>query len=189
MNQALNQERLSALLDNELTEFELRQILRDSSAEELQVLSRWQLAQDAMHGKPVVKAPHDFATQVQAAIGQEPQRKKQQWWSGIAKTMVAASVAAATVTVGWQYWQADDVGAGLAPVNVASPSAQHRFDQGAASTELVSQPLSAQKRNVSSNDATIELISPLLQPVQSLQTDPIEADEAPQQPQIHFIGK
>src|SRR5699024_9380829 len=128
MKQKLNQERLSALLDNELTEFELRQVLRDSSDDELQVLSRWQLAQDALASKPAAIAPEGFAVQVQAAIGQIPQRGKPQWWSGIAKTMVAASVAAATVTVGWQFWQVEE--ASVAPATMASSSGQSYLDQG-----------------------------------------------------------
>jgi|GEM_PF-2911493 len=188
MKQKLNQERLSALLDNELTEFELRQVLRDSSDDELQVLSRWQLAQDALASKPAAIAPEGFAVQVQAAIGQIPQRGKPQWWSGIAKTMVAASVAAATVTVGWQFWQVEE--ASVAPATMASSSGQSYLDQGAARAELVAQPMLPQeKARVGNDGTTVKFISPMLRQVQGLQTERAEAMGSSQHPHIHFIGK
>src|SRR5699024_4014922 len=181
MSQEINKERLSALLDSELTEFEVRQVLRDSSDDELQTMSRWQLAQDALKGKPAALAPDDFAAQIQAAIGQAPRETQQPWWSGIAKTMVAASVAAATVLVGWQYWQVDEGAAGFAPTSAAAPSSlQSTINNSGPRAEFVSQRLNpeAEETKAADEEAAQELMSPLLNSL-----------EGAQQPQIHFIGE
>jgi negative regulator of sigma E activity len=67
-------ETLSALLDDEAQELELRRLLRDLD-QRPELLERWrrdQLTRAALHGTPVYDAP-DFLAAVQAGLGAAPE--------------------------------------------------------------------------------------------------------------------
>jgi sigma-E factor negative regulatory protein RseA len=67
-------ETLSALLDDEAQELELRRLLRDLD-QQPELLERWrrdQLTRAALHGTPVYDAP-DFLAAVQAGLGAAPE--------------------------------------------------------------------------------------------------------------------
>lgn len=183
MNQNVSREQLSALLDGELSEFELRQLLQQRLTSEYQELARWQLVKDVLKGQTVAAAPADFAGQIAQAVNQEKHDTKPQWWSGLAKSVVAASVAAATVTVGWQFWQADTHTEMGAPVVAnAEPIKESPISQAVrrgASTELVG--LKAQQPQAEKREP-IEFLAPLLRDAEAL-TQP----EAEEMPRIHLI--
>lgn len=111
-------ELLSALMDGELSELELRRLLATLDMNQAQQWARWHLAQDALHGgKNACVVEADFCTRVHAAILAEAAPAPSHWKQSIARVAVAASVALAVVG-GWQLWQqqgADPlVSAGLA---------------------------------------------------------------------------
>lgn len=181
MSQNVSREQFSALLDDELSEFEIRQLLRQYSVTECQEFARWQLAKDVLKGQPVATVPSNFAEQVAQAVSQEKHETKPQWWSGLAKSMVAASVAAATVTVGWQFWQADTQTDAAAPVMAeVQPIKESPISQAVrrgASTELVGLKLRAPQVE----REPVEFLAPLLR-------EPETVDErSSQQPRVHFI--
>ncbi len=94
-------EAFSGLMDGEVTDLDLRRVLRDADQAHGQTWARWHLVRSFLHGHEVAEVPPDFAQRVQQAIQQEPQEGRA---PGIlARTLVAASVAAATV-LGWQFY-------------------------------------------------------------------------------------
>lgn len=108
MNADKQGEILSALMDGESTELELRQLLAgldDASAERW---SRWHLVQDVMQKHATLpQRDTDFCHRIQAAIAAEgaaPLRQRR-WVGSLSRVAVAASVALAVVA-GWQLWQA-----------------------------------------------------------------------------------
>lgn len=135
------QEALSALLDNEASELEIRRLLRDMSDADAERFGRWQLARDAMQRHELAAVPTDFSQRVSAALEQEKQPKH--WAMPLARLTVAASVALATV-VGWQYW---DGSASSATPALASTSAQRPLLLGEG--ELVSRSLREQAQPAS----------------------------------------
>ncbi|MCH8543467.1 MAG: sigma-E factor negative regulatory protein [Alcanivorax sp.] len=94
---------LSGLLDGETSELETRRILRDLDDTGAASWQRWQLAADVARGQKVAPVPVDFNARLSAALAEQGPAKGS-WLGGVARAAVAASVAAATVTVGWQYW-------------------------------------------------------------------------------------
>lgn len=187
MNQDVMREKLSALLDEELTELELRQVLRDSSDETLDELSRWQLTRDALKGAPIARVPQDFAAQVSAAIAEEEPHKKQ-WWSGVARTLVAASVAAATVTVGWQFWQPAEEASSPIVSSVTEKNVRASGDTSGVNTELAAaQPLTNIQAGINTSATQY---GPLLRQRMGLVNAPeaVEKESQGQQPQIHLIN-
>lgn len=99
-------ESLSALMDQEAGELEVRRLLRDLDDETAASFGRWQLAHDVLHGHRVsMVGQEDFSARVRAALGpQQPARAG--WTAPLARVAVAASVAAATVA-GWHAFQSD----------------------------------------------------------------------------------
>lgn len=97
-------ESLSALLDDETTELEVRRLLRDLTEEDAQQFSRWQVARDVLQGHDVATVRPEFNARLSAALTDQA-AVRPAWMNPVAKLAVAASVAAATV-VGWQYWEA-----------------------------------------------------------------------------------
>lgn len=103
------QESISALMDGEADELELRRILSTAHSDEdndaiSRTWSRYHLARDAMHNtEQEAEFRHlDISRQVSMAIGQETvsvpkQQVLAQWWKPAAGFAVAASVAAAVV--------------------------------------------------------------------------------------------
>lgn len=131
-------EMLSAFLDGETSELETRRVMRDIDDTELETLSRWQLAQDVMHGQPSVAVPLDFNARLSAALAEEgAPAKRPAWLGGMARLAVAASVAAATV-VGWQTWEGNIGGADTAAPALAAAQ-DSRLNRPFAEASLVSQ--------------------------------------------------
>lgn len=100
-------ETLSALMDDEAQEFELRRLLKSLDSEP-QVLERWfryQAAREALTGAPV-SADSSFAASVRAALDEEPAHKASSasggWLQAVGGFAVAASVAFVVVIGGQQ---------------------------------------------------------------------------------------
>lgn len=99
-------ESLSALLDGEVDELELRRVLRSSETDPqlLQIWARYNATQAALHGEEVVLVSSGFAARVAAEMEGEAAIKRasglvatvsrlSDWQKGIAKIAIAASVA------------------------------------------------------------------------------------------------
>lgn len=127
-------ETLSALMDDQAQELELRRLLRDMGRNteiSTQARQRWYrqtLVHAALKGDPVMHAP-EFSASVRAAIDGEPQQVASAstgWRRALGSFAVAASVAAVVVVGGQQIvGQGEDAGtpaAGIAalPVGVVN---------------------------------------------------------------------
>ncbi|MEE3321415.1 MAG: sigma-E factor negative regulatory protein [Pseudomonadota bacterium] len=135
-------ETLSAFLDGETSELETRRVMRDIDNAELDTLSRWQLAQDVMHGHSSVAVPADFNASLSAALSAEgAPAKRPAWLGGMARLAVAASVAAATV-VGWQTWEGN-VSGGADATPALAAAQDTRLNRPFAEASLVSQSFGA----------------------------------------------
>lgn len=121
MSRETLQESLSAVMDNEADELELRRVLTASDDGELRgTWSRYQLARAAMHRELVV--PHlDIASAVSAALADEavPARKTPIWRS-VGRVAVAASVTVA-VLAGVRFYNQDDLSGAQLAQQEASP--------------------------------------------------------------------
>lgn len=111
-NQQLD-ESLSALMDGEATDMELRRILKSTEADKESINARWMryhLASDAMRGEVELHNSMDFSSSISAAIVDEPayssaasqKKEKSAFWPNLGRFAVAASVAGAVV-VGVQF--------------------------------------------------------------------------------------
>ncbi len=102
-------EALSALLDNEADDLELRRLLQEweqlspeQQAELAQSWSRFQLVKDVLHGQEVASAGN-LAARIQAELAHEAplqgnnKRQWASWQQNVAKLAIAASVAAVFV--------------------------------------------------------------------------------------------
>ena len=106
------QESLSAVMDNEADELELRRVLNASDASEVRATwSRYQLARAAIH-KELLEPRLDLAAAVSAALADEavPVVKKrfQAPWRTLGRLAVAASVTVA-VLAGVRLYNQDEV--------------------------------------------------------------------------------
>ncbi len=106
---ARERELLSAFMDGETSEHEMRQVLKTTGDDPalLDTFSRWHLAQSVLRGERV--APLDLRASVAAAIASDaapaaPQRQTRRWLQPLAGAAVAAAVAVVTV-FGWQSLQ------------------------------------------------------------------------------------
>lgn len=99
-------EALSALMDGEHTELELRQLLASLDDTPAASWARWHLVQDVLQGHAA--SPHvdmTFCAGISAAIANEPRHSQRAVWGrSLSRVAVAASVALAMVA-GWQVWQ------------------------------------------------------------------------------------
>lgn len=132
MNSEREREVLSALLDGETSELETRRMLRDLNQAGTAQWARWQLTSDILKGHDVAAVPAGFSARLSSALAEEKVRRTG-WIGSVARAAVAASVAAATVTVGWQYWGTQGTGTDApaamvasAPVPVEAPRAASR---------------------------------------------------------------
>ena len=142
-SQQLN-ESLSALMDGEASELEVRRIIKSDDADLKERWHRYQLASATMKGEFKLESPVDLSASISAAIAEEAtysQPAKQQghrhFWSRLGRFGVAASVAGAVV-IGVQL---SSVNGGLNVVNnppAASSPASGSIDlQGDTSVSVV----------------------------------------------------
>ncbi len=118
------QESLSAVMDNEADELELRRILAgsQSDAELRATWSRYQIARAAMH-RELLEPRLDIAAGVSAALAEEavPVRPKQTGWRLMGRVAVAASVTLA-VLAGVRFFNQDSLeGTRIAQGQTAQP--------------------------------------------------------------------
>ena len=147
MSRINDRETLSAMLDGEAGDLEVRRLLRDLDDEALARWARWQAARDLMHGQEVNRVPADFTSRLRASLEEEGR-------SGIpghsvmkhfARAGVAASVAIAVV-FGWQYLD-DGTGPGLSEEVVQVDLSEG----GAGSAARETAPLLGEAATVSSS--------------------------------------
>ncbi|HSC82098.1 MAG TPA: RseA family anti-sigma factor [Pseudomonas sp.] len=115
MNRETLQESLSAVMDNEADELELRRVLAASDDGELRATwSRYQIARAVMH-KELLEPRLDIAAAVSAALaGEAVPTQAGSAWRTLGRLAVAASVTLA-VLVGVRFYNQDEVaGAQLA---------------------------------------------------------------------------
>ncbi|WP_028633681.1 sigma-E factor negative regulatory protein [Pseudomonas parafulva] len=116
MSREALQESLSAVMDNEADELELRRVLNAADeAETRATWSRYQVARAAMH-KELLLPNLDIASAVSAALADEavPVKVKQGPWRTVGRLAVAASVTLAVLAGVRMYNQDDITGAELA---------------------------------------------------------------------------
>ena len=113
MSREALQESLSALMDNETDELELRRVLAASGEGEVRATwARYQVARAVMH-KELLEPRLDLAAAVSAALADEPalaSSKPRLPWRGLGRLAVAASVTVA-VLAGVRVYNQDDLAA------------------------------------------------------------------------------
>ncbi|TRO37040.1 RNA polymerase subunit sigma [Pseudomonas sp. ALS1131] len=132
MSRETLQESLSAVMDNEADELELRRVLAASEDGELRgTWSRYQVARAAMHRELLVPQL-DIASAVSAALADEaiPARKTPIWRS-VGRVAVAASVTVA-VLAGVRFYNQDDLTGAQVAQQEASPALSVPQVQGPA---------------------------------------------------------
>jgi len=119
MSRETLQESLSAVMDNQADELELRRVLAASDDPEMRATwSRYQIARAVMH-KELLEPRLDIAAAVSAALADEaapvaPQVQQRGPWRTVGRLAVAASVTVA-VLAGVRFYNQDDItGAQLA---------------------------------------------------------------------------
>ena len=117
MSREALQESLSAVMDNEADELELRRVLAacGEDAELRATWSRYQLAHAVMHREPAMPGL-DIASAVSAALADEaaPAARSRNPWRNVGRLAVAASVTLAVLAGVRLYHQGDSVANGLA---------------------------------------------------------------------------
>ena len=125
MNREILQESLSAVMDNEADEMELRRVLAASDDTELRATwSRYQIARAVMH-KELLEPRLDIAAAVSAALADDiapvAQQAQRGPWRTVARLAVAASVTVAVLAGVRLYNQDDITGTQLAQQATQSP--------------------------------------------------------------------
>lgn len=122
MSREALQESLSAVMDNEADELELRRVLNAVDDNETRATwSRYQVARAAMH-KELLLPKLDIAAAVSAALADEatPVKVARGPWRSLGRLAVAASVTVA-VLAGVRLYNQDDIsGAQLLPSSLCS---------------------------------------------------------------------
>ena len=118
MSRETLQESLSAVMDNQADELELRRVLAASDDPELRATwSRYQIARAVMH-KELLEPRLDIAAAVSAALADDvapaPQQAQRGPWRTVGRLAVAASVTVAVLAGVRLYNQDDITGAQLA---------------------------------------------------------------------------
>ncbi|MBH2034354.1 MAG: anti-sigma factor [Pseudomonadales bacterium] len=134
MSREALQESLSALMDNETDELELRRVLAASGESEVRATwARYQVARAVMH-KELLEPRLDLAAAVSAALADESVPAVSQPrlpWRGLGRLAVAASVTVA-VLAGVRMYNQDDVATTQLAQRDALPLLQARPLQGPA---------------------------------------------------------
>lgn len=119
-------ESLSAVMDNEADELELRRVLAaDGDTEVRATWSRYQLARAAMH-RELIEPRLDIASSVSAALADEPAlapaKPARSGWRGLGRLAVAASVTVAVLAGVRLYNQSEVAGPQLAQQQAPQPT-------------------------------------------------------------------
>lgn len=115
-------ESISALIDGEADELELRRILANADAQEVREPWRsYHLQRDMLNGGDMRFSHIDLSLKIQAALADEavPVAASSRWWRPLASVAVAASVAA-VVVVGARGLNAINGDAAVAQSNVSA---------------------------------------------------------------------
>ena len=163
------QESLSALMDGEATELEIRRLLKadDASYEEIRsAWCRYQVSSSSVKKETPNVDYRDLSLSISAAVAEEPvhssktntseakatEKVKTSIWSGMGRFAVAASVAGAVV-LGVQFAPSgvDRQIAGSDPITLPSTSAPSSFPQGLSSGTTVSTVSNAANSQQNSN--------------------------------------
>ncbi|WAC43588.1 RseA family anti-sigma factor [Pseudomonas sp. SL4(2022)] len=124
MSRETLQESLSAVMDNQADELELRRVLAASDDPELRATwSRYQLARAVMH-KELLEPRLDIAAAVSAALADEPlpaaSQPQRGTWRAVGRLAVAASVTVA-VLAGVRLYNQDELGGAQLAQQAAQP--------------------------------------------------------------------
>ncbi|WP_068825445.1 sigma-E factor negative regulatory protein [Pseudomonas sp. BMS12] len=149
MSREALQESLSAVMDNEADELELRRVLAASDDVELRATwSRYQMARAVMH-KEMLEPRLDIAAAVSAALADEalPAQPARAPWRTLGRVAVAASVTLA-VLAGVRFYNQDELAGpqlaqqtpqpGLALPQVQGPAVLAGYSTGASAMPLQS---------------------------------------------------
>ncbi len=123
MSREALQESLSAVMDNEADELELRRVLAASEEPELRATwSRYQIARAVMH-KELLEPRLDIAAAVSAALADEtlPAQATGSRWRGLGRLAVAASVTVA-VLAGVRFYNQDELSGTQLAQQASQPS-------------------------------------------------------------------
>lgn len=130
-------ESLSAVMDNEADELELRRVLAaDGDVEMRETWSRYQIARAAMH-RELIEPRLDIASAVSAALAEEPApvaaKPVRSGWRSLGRLAVAASVTVAVLAGVRLYNQSEVAGPQLAQQQAPQPGiAVPQTNQGPA---------------------------------------------------------
>ncbi|WP_439889314.1 RseA family anti-sigma factor [Pseudomonas sp. MBLB4123] len=135
MSREALQESLSAVMDNEADELELRRVLGASDDAELRATwSRYQIARAVMH-KELLEPKLDIAAAVSAALADEAlpvaEKTSRGPWRAVGRLAVAASVTVA-VLAGVRLYNQDEIGAAQLAQQAAQPALASPQAQGPA---------------------------------------------------------
>ena len=151
-------ESLSAVMDNEADDLELRRVLAaDGSTEMRSTWSRYQVARAAMH-KELIEPRMDIASAVSAALADEPAltatQPQRAGWRNMGRLAVAATVTVAVLAGVRLYNQSDVAGPQVAqqaaqptiavPQTNQGPAVLAGYSEGAAGAEAQSAPVQAE---------------------------------------------
>jgi sigma-E factor negative regulatory protein RseA len=150
-------ESLSALVDNQASDMELRRVLRESevNGELRRLWGRYQLIGSALRHELPAGVPVDLTAGIWAAIDAEEQQVVSQpaaaratrWWSGFGRAAIAASVAG-VVIVSAQIVQRSNPGevAAVAQAPAAAPAAPAALPAGFAAPDIAARTVSTHAR-------------------------------------------
>ncbi|WPC06277.1 anti sigma-E factor RseA C-terminal domain-containing protein [Pseudomonas benzenivorans] len=135
MSREALQESLSAVMDNEADELELRRVLGASDDAELRATwSRYQIARAVMH-KELLEPKLDIAAAVSAALADEAlpvvEKTSRGPWRAVGRLAVAASVTVA-VLAGVRLYNQDEIGAAQLAQQASQPALVSPQAQGPA---------------------------------------------------------
>lgn len=166
------QESLSALMDGEATELEIRRLLKADDAAYEEIRSAWcryQVSSSSVKKETPNVDYRDLSLSISAAVAEEPvyssktntseakatEKVKTSIWSGMGRFAVAASVAGAVV-LGVQFAPSgvDQQIAGSDPITLPSTSAPSGFPQGLSSDTTVTTVSNAANSQGKQNNGT-----------------------------------
>lgn len=163
-------ESISALVDGEASEMELRRIIKASETDDdlRKQWSRYQLISQVMQGEAPASAGVDLSASIREAIDAEPEARKG-WFQNVARVAIAASVAGVVVLTA-QFTQQQAV---TAEAQVAGRAESTQ----AVSPATLSLPAGFQAPSVTARTVSSDSVSGFIQKERSLNST---AAQAPQ---------